>query len=467
MSTVGEQQSAARPPAWPRRRHFAALTLLTVGVVVYGSLVPLNFEPLSLSDAWQAFAEIPYVVLGIEKRADWVANLLLFVPIGFFLAAAVNLDRRPSLLTIVWPALTVLACAGLSLALEFTQLWFPPRTVSQNDVLAETLGGAVGASLWVLTGERWIRWWRGLLFSRDLAHQLRWCLEAYTLLFLLYAVLPLDLMVSRAEWLQKVQLGRVHWVPAGIAAWDADFLGRSLVLLLAYVPPGMLLFLKSRRPTHPAGSLAVATAWGVLLVALVEAAQLPIFSRFNSALDVALGIAGVTTGAWCLAAGLPRSLTKALTWGPRPWLLATLAYAALSLVVACAPFDLVDDPQLRVERLRSILRVPFSSLYTGSEFQAVTIILRNVLWLAPLGILWGLALRAFRLGRRPLVLMLCFSAFMALAFCTGLELAQVLVASRHVDVTDVLIGSGASLAGLGFVWWLFGLPAPDQSKPST
>lgn len=439
--------------------------MLAIGVVVYGSLVPLNFVPLSWSDAWREFAEIPYVVLGVEKRADWVANLLLFVPIGFFLTATVNLDQRPGLLTIVWPALTVLACAGLSLALEFTQLWFPPRTVSQNDVLAETLGGAVGASLWVLTGERGTRWWRGLLSCPDPAGRIRWCLEAYTLLFLLYAVLPLDVVVSRAEWWHKIQLGRIHWMPTGIAAWDAGSLGRSLVLLLAYVPIGMLLYLQSRRPARPEGSLAIAAGWGVLLVLLVEAAQLPIFSRFNSALDVVFGIAGVMAGAWCLAAGWPQSWTTALTWGPQPWLLAALVYAALSVVVACAPFDLVDDPQLRVARLRSILRVPFSSLYTGSEFQAVTIILRNVLWLAPLGILWGLALRASRLGRRPLVFMLCLSVVMAVAFCTGLELAQVLVASRHVDVTDVLIGSAASLAGLGFVWLLFGLPVPDRAKP--
>jgi hypothetical protein len=48
--------------------------------VVYGSLVPLDFHPRPLADAWAAVQQIPYLRLGITSRADWVANILLIYP---------------------------------------------------------------------------------------------------------------------------------------------------------------------------------------------------------------------------------------------------------------------------------------------------------------------------------------------------------------------------------------------------
>ena len=36
---------------------------------------------------------------------------------------------------------------ALALAVEFTQLFFPPRTVSLNDILAESAGAVIGLSL--------------------------------------------------------------------------------------------------------------------------------------------------------------------------------------------------------------------------------------------------------------------------------------------------------------------------------
>src|SRR5207244_8256711 len=104
--------------------------------VIYGSLVPLQYQPLELAEALQRFRNVPMLQLNIESRADWVANILLFMPIGFLWLGACGVDRRRwhslPLAVIVVPT-----CAALSVALEFTQLWFPNRTVSQNDIIAE------------------------------------------------------------------------------------------------------------------------------------------------------------------------------------------------------------------------------------------------------------------------------------------------------------------------------------------
>ena len=65
----------------------APLALLALGYlcfVVYGSLVPLDYVPVPWDEAAERFRNIPFLQLGIGSRADWVANLLLFIPLTFF-----------------------------------------------------------------------------------------------------------------------------------------------------------------------------------------------------------------------------------------------------------------------------------------------------------------------------------------------------------------------------------------------
>ena len=120
--------------------------LATIAFIIYGSLVPLDFHPHTLAWAWAQFQQIPMLNLQVGSRADWIANGVLYLPTGFLLAERF-VGRVPGLVL----ALALLAClcalCGLTFGVEFTQLFFPPRTVSQNDLLAETLGGALGLLL--------------------------------------------------------------------------------------------------------------------------------------------------------------------------------------------------------------------------------------------------------------------------------------------------------------------------------
>ncbi|HBU29082.1 MAG TPA: hypothetical protein DEB56_05035, partial [Thiobacillus sp.] len=49
--------------------------------VLYGSLVPLEFRAIPWDEAVAQFAAMPFLRLGIGSRADWMANLLLFIPL--------------------------------------------------------------------------------------------------------------------------------------------------------------------------------------------------------------------------------------------------------------------------------------------------------------------------------------------------------------------------------------------------
>ena len=129
-------------------------------VAVYGSLVPLHFQPLGWREAWSQFQRIPFLTLDVGARADWVANILLFVPIGFLAMGVLTVDRR----NVLWKMLSVVGvvvpCVVLSVGVEFTQLWFPPRTVSQNDIVAESLGAVAGSLLWLAVGQIFTDWIR-------------------------------------------------------------------------------------------------------------------------------------------------------------------------------------------------------------------------------------------------------------------------------------------------------------------
>ena len=116
--------------------------------VVYGSLVPLDFHYHPLNEAWAQFAHIPYLSLGVAERADWVANIVLYVPLAFFFCAWSG--RRSARW---WSALSVfLVCATAAVAVEFTQIYFPPRTVSLNDIVAEVIGSIIGIAIWWTAG---------------------------------------------------------------------------------------------------------------------------------------------------------------------------------------------------------------------------------------------------------------------------------------------------------------------------
>ena len=70
----------------PRQESRLLLGLLALGYlvfVVYGSLVPLDYTPVPWDEAVERFRNIRFLQLGIGSRADWVANLLLFIPLTF------------------------------------------------------------------------------------------------------------------------------------------------------------------------------------------------------------------------------------------------------------------------------------------------------------------------------------------------------------------------------------------------
>ena len=99
--------STLRATTAAKASQHARIALVWALFVAYGSLVPLEFRPRA--DAWQAFMATPWLSLGVGSRADWVANVLLYLVLAWFASGAVWTSRLS-----VWVRTPLLACSPSS-----------------------------------------------------------------------------------------------------------------------------------------------------------------------------------------------------------------------------------------------------------------------------------------------------------------------------------------------------------------
>ncbi|MDA1323522.1 MAG: hypothetical protein O3C34_02150 [Proteobacteria bacterium] len=116
--------SAEPPPA--RLGRWLTLMAFGYGVfVLYGSLVPLQIRSLDLANALSQFSRISFHSLGTVHRADWVANILLYIPLAFFCCAAANARARTGWGT---SAFILFLCLAFAVLIEFLQPARSPKT---------------------------------------------------------------------------------------------------------------------------------------------------------------------------------------------------------------------------------------------------------------------------------------------------------------------------------------------------
>ena len=117
-------------------------------------MLPIKYRACSLDQAWSNFVNLPWLHIQVYGRADWVANLLVVLPLGWLGAAAFDWGRKSQrLLLLLMPFLIGFLCIVV-IGIEFAQAWFPPRTQSLNDIAAGCVGAVLGPVVWLVTG-RW------------------------------------------------------------------------------------------------------------------------------------------------------------------------------------------------------------------------------------------------------------------------------------------------------------------------
>lgn len=451
QSAVASADRPAAPPVLTRRT-FAVAALVFGAFAVYGSLVPLEFQAVSFEEALDRFSRVPYLQLGIQSRADFVANILLFVPLGFLLMGALRADRRGGIAAGIAGALVAGFACALANAIEFTQIYFPMRTVSLNDIFAETTGALIGISLWGLFGQRLTDFMRGFFAERERPALIVRLLAIYAAVFLVAQLMPLDIAITPGELSEKHHAGRILVVPFSYPYTSPLLMLWDFISDMALsVPVGALAVLGWTAANRRRG-FAAAAMLGMTFVGVMEVAQLFIFSRYSDVTDLLTGTIGVLIGVTLAARrDSPVHSPQSVPSGFRLWpALGAIAWAGGVVIYHWYPFNFVVTGAMMDAQLPLLFSVPFGHYYFGSEFHAFTELSRKLMLSALLGALLWMALPPVRsrLARRLKSSGLWIAGFL---FFAGLEAGQLFLPGRIPDLTDAWVGTIGVATGIWLV----------------
>ena len=147
MNQAKTFDQADQPSKFPA----TVLMLVWTAFLVYGSLIPFDFQVASLDKAARFFLDSVQSGQQAHSLTDWITNVVIFVPLGFFGFAAV--PKKPGSIASIGKVMVVLGGSlMLSILIEFAQIFFPPRDSSWMDVLANALGAAAGCAGWFMMG---------------------------------------------------------------------------------------------------------------------------------------------------------------------------------------------------------------------------------------------------------------------------------------------------------------------------
>ena len=445
---------------------WAALASLLV--VVYLTLVPFEFRDLTLADAWRQYLAMDRGPVSDRDRQQWMANALMFMPLGFFLTAWLTVYARSFVARLLLALLVCLFCLALTAAVELGQVWMPNRRASLNDIAANFSGG-VGGVLLALVAASFPRL-LGNRLTRTGGHlQTRHVLTLYVLGYVIVSLLPFDFLLSlqelRTRWFSD------HWSWWRLADMCGDTALRCLVLDVAKfvlaVPLGLWVVQRTARARV---GLAVPLAMAIALA--LEAAQFLLVSGRADGYSGLVRAAGAASGV--LLGCIPRrSDLRQLRnrWGKL--LASALIGPYVLIVIALAVGDrrfLWDFP-LAWEQLRSLRFLPFYYHYFVSEATAIRSLLLTVLLYAPVGCLvWLGAGNRQGIPSPPHPASFWWSQvfIFGLGVLTALavETAKLFAEGLRPDPTNVWLGGLAAWGCLRLLEVLTGSAhSPESAKP--
>ena len=422
------------------RKIYFLIGLAYLAFVVYGSLVPLDFRPRPLDAALKDFYHIRYLKLGAASRADWVANILLYIPLAYLWLGALTRDGRV-FLQAFFSLIVFSFCVALSVAIEFTQQFFPPRTVSLNDLIAEVLGSAVGVVLWWSSGRRLRRLFELVTSQGRNAAYAGSIL--YTSAYLVFSLFPFDFLISAQEMERKLAGDYFSVMPASSRCGEGLRCGVKMVAEAAAVAPlGFLLSFLSRKQGWPL--IKCGASIGFCLGLVIEGLQFFLASGVTLIASVLTRMAGVAGGA---AAGLwlRRVSPWPLLYLLAPWTpVAGIFYVMLLFAVTLQGRGPVLSMDRGLDRLGEIYFMPFYYHYYTSESAAMTSLIGVASMFLPIGVLFWLwrVVRIREFVARGALEVGLLSGLLA----AGLETSKLFLRSARPDPTNVIIAAVAAAA---------------------
>ncbi len=370
------------------RARFAVWALLFLAVLVYSSTIvgPSGFHyvPMDAQDAWARLLASTWVEHGSDQRADWMSNVVLLVPLGFLLSGALVPQGG-----IAGRLLAAVGAVALGLAavlgIKYLQLFFPPRTVTLNYIVAQSAGLLIGVL--------------GYLATQDLLAELKFgparagrrelvlLLGAYSALICIFSLTPFDFVLSLGDWQDR--LVDLYAVLLGWPGEGRPFGVRVLLVLVgaaSFAPVGALMALQWRR---------LGLAWigviGLAAMTLLTLLTILVLSGSPRLVSILYRTAGIVFGAAAAPVLAQRGLGDLRRFLPRlalllvlPYLL-VLAYASGLLTTHWLSFDAA------VAQTEARFYLPLFVFYIVTKANAAASIGIHVLMYVPVGLMLWMA----------------------------------------------------------------------------
>lgn len=426
----------------PRQRQQLIWLLLAWSVfIVYGSWVPLNFQPRESAEVWAALWQWSAWNSLQEQRIDTAVNVLLTIPLGFGFALlwADPRTRSPILARVA----IVLLVLPLSLLAEYGQGFLPGRSESLGDVVAQTAGTVLGLVLHAGFGVRVQAWLAAISSAMDGQSRAAHLLQGYLAALLLFAIMPLDLTLDIGELYHKWHDGKVILLPfEGMQGTTPEIMYELVTDVLLWVPVGALWQLDS--PRRIPGMIAIRAA---LLGLAIECVQLLVLSRTSDATDVLLSGVGASLGALAVPY-LQRASASGREALRHIWKIGLFVWLVMVVIVYGLPFNVQWPQQGWLAFVDAFTNIPFITYFQRHEFGALNEILRKLLIFLPGGLLTRLWLASA--AKAPSRMALVWLALLALL----LEMGQVLLPDRVAELADALLAILGAALGWRLGSWL-------------
>ena len=405
-----------------RTRLPLVLWFATAAFIVYGTTIPFNFvhDSRLVAEHVARITLNPLIAADTGQRVsipDFIGNVLLFVPFGFFGVWALSRPRSK------WLRVAIVAALGLGLtvSVEALQLLTIDRTTSMSDVFANAVGGLGGAIAAVLLATVV----EGLLRTAAAAGVAEvpsfFPMSVAAVLVLAGAFEPFDVTLDVGSVIPKLR---------GFLADPLQFRvpvdeGVSFLQHLLFTST-LVVWLED---VDVAQAALVAAVIGVGVAIGAEAGQLFIAARMPGVWDALVGAAGALTG---LPVG--RSFVKSPK-GSQWWVGVFVLTAVGAAMQQLSPFTFI-------ETARPFQWIPFLNYYEFTTSETVSHSAELLLAYFPLGFAFALATRR---RRKRIHVVLAAAAVIAVP----VEFLQQYVGGRFPDVTDVAL----SLAGAWLGMW--------------
>ena len=428
---------------------FACLAVGCLAFAWYVSLLPFRLEFVPIGEALRDFIQKMSSWPSTVPRVNFLANALMFVPVGFGLYGAFQTDREHRFAGGALVGSLVASVAG-SLTAEFLQEFAPGRVVASPDVVAQTLGAIAGIVLWLTVGPDVTHWIRET--RRGTHHdRVTRALVAYLAFWAFVNLAPFDITLNVERLGQRWRDGDIVLIPfTSNLAWTR-LIWDAVVTAVSAIPIGALL-LVGWQPRGERRSILSTLGVGILVLTALETTQIFIRSHGADMTDVVCGALGVLAGA---ATGLrifdrsPNTRARATValWG---WV-GLAAWCVMLAAYHWQPFDFVADGGAIRAKLARVSLIPLVGYRSGSDLNAFNTLLAKVGMAVPFGAAASLALHGLR--KRPALFTLIWMMLAALVF-SAMEFGQFFLPTRVPDPSDVGLGIAGSAGGVWLVRWL-------------